>query len=106
MHINVSIDISDRNEISDLNRIIKGTIKNPSVITNLGDTGVFDSKFITAWESLIFNKENELLSLGSLINWGELWEKVKLSYEKDNGKSGELFETIVMRDSKLNILKD
>lgn len=106
MHSNNSIDISDGNEISDLNRIIKGVIKNPSVITNLGDTDVFDSRFITAWVSLIFKKGNELSSLGNLINWGVLWDKIKLSYEKDNGKSGELFETIVMRDSKLNILKD
>lgn len=106
MHSNNSINISDGNEISDLNRIIKGVIKNPSVITNLGDTDVFDSKFITAWVSLIFKKGNELSSLGNLINWGVLWDKIKLSYELDNSKSGELFETIVMRDSKLNILKD
>lgn len=106
MHINTSINISDGNEISDLNRIIKGVIKNPSVITNLGDTDTFDSKFITAWVSLIFKKGNELSSLGNLINWGVLWEKIKLSYEADNGKSGELFETIVMRNSKLNILKN
>lgn len=106
MYNDNTIDISDKNEITELNRIIGGDIRNPSVISNLGDTDVFDSKFITAWVSLIFKKGNELSSLGNLINWGVLWDKIKLSYEKDNGKSGELFETIVMSDSKLNILKN
>lgn len=102
MYINASIDISDRNEITELNRIISGDIRNPSVITNVGYTDVFDSKFITAWLNLIF-KGNELLSSGNLINWNKLWSEIESSYTKDNDEPSELFETIVMRNSILYI---
>ena len=102
MYINASIDISDRNEITELNRIIGGDIRNPSVITNVGYTDVFDSKFITAWLNLIF-KGNELLSSGNLINWNKLWSEIESSYTKDNDEPSELFETIVMRNSILYI---
>ncbi|MEZ7743545.1 hypothetical protein O3800_00965 [Gemella sanguinis] len=102
MYNDASIDISDKNEITELNRIICGDIRNPSVISNLGDTDVFDSKFITAWVNLIF-KGNEKLSSGNLINWDKLWSEIECSYKEDNDKSGELFETIVMEDSILFI---